>query len=131
MTGLQLTLDAYLAEGVADAKAEGLDASEATASAWAERIVYEAIVAIAPGQPLSMNDLREKLDDADVPAKPRPGLMRAACRDGLLVPYMIDVAGQTVQASIPSTGASASGAYVKVYRRTSATWSVPVPQAVA
>ena len=126
MNGLQGTLDAYLVEGATVAKNEALDAVEATASAWDARVVFAAIAAIAPGQPVSTNDLREQLDEAGVPVTPRPALMRAACRDGLLEPFMIFIAGQKVQAAIPSTGASARGAYVKLYRRTTSEWA-PTP----
>lgn len=124
MNGLQGTLDAYLLEGATAAKVDGIAAAAESVTSYEQGVVFDAIGARAPGALISTNTLREVLDDAEVAAGARSPMMRAACLAGLLEPHMIDIDGQRVHASVPSTGASAKGAYVKVYRRTAAAWSL-------
>jgi len=126
MNGLQLTLDSYLVEAAMDAKREGVAAAAESVTSFEQGVVFDAIGERAPGALISANTLREVLDGADVAAGSRSPMMRAACVAGLLEPHLIEVDGQQVHASVPSTGASAKGAYVKVYRRTSWAW-IPAP----
>lgn len=123
MNGQQLTLDGYFIEAATTAKLEGIAAAAEGATSLDEQVVFDAVGCRAPGEIVTVNTLREELDAAQVPAGARSPKLRAACLAGLLEPYMIDVAGQRVQASVPSTGKSAKGAGVKVYRRTASVWA--------
>jgi|GEM_PF-2965650 len=122
MNSQQLTLDGYYIEAAIEAKREGIAQAAELVTSFEQRVVFDAIGERAPGALISANTLREVLDGADVSAGSRSPMMRAACVAGLLKPHMIEVDGQQVHASVPSTGASAKGAYVKVYRRTTSTW---------
>ena len=73
---------------------------------------------IRPGERFTINRFRVVLDQAKVPEKQRAGLMRKACTDGFVEPVTTIVEGKTVHVGVPSTGASARGAYVKLYTRT-------------
>lgn len=71
------------------------------------------------GQLLSVNDLRLRLDGAEIPDSARGGLFAGAVKAGLLEPSMLpDGLGGAVPHRIPSTGTSAHKATVRVYRRT-------------
>ena len=124
MNGQQLTLDGYFIEAAIEAKREGLAQVEASSvTSLDEAVVFDAIACCAPGSTVTANTLRDELDGADVPANVRAPLMKAACKAGLLEPVMrTTVTGQMVHDSVPSTGKSAKGAHVKLYRRTSAAW---------
>jgi hypothetical protein len=82
-----------------------------------ETAFMRIVVALKPGTDLTFNSIRESVDAAKIPAKQRAGLMRRACADGLLEPVMLTVMGQAIHAKVPSTGATAHGAHVAVYRR--------------
>ena len=74
---------------------------------------FERILTLAPIE-FSSNDIRERLDLAQIPESTRGGLFNAALKAGWIVKKMT-VDGYP--ARIPSTGTSAHGAYVQVYRR--------------
>lgn len=123
MKSQKQTLDVYLVEGATTAKLEGIASAAQAVTSYEQGVVFDAIGSRAPGALISTNSLREVLDDAGVAVRARSPLMRSACFAGLLVPHMIDVDGQQVHASVPSTGATAKGAHVKVYRRTESVWA--------
>jgi hypothetical protein len=77
----------------------------------------DAVAAIAPGAEFSANDLRDTLDLAGVPDSRRGALMRAAVAAGLAELVMVEVRGRRRPFTEPSTGASAHGASINVYRR--------------
>jgi hypothetical protein len=74
---------------------------------------FERILTLAPIE-FSSNDIRERLDLAQIPESTRGALFNAALKAGWIVKKMT-VDGYP--ARIPSTGTSAHGAYVQVYRR--------------
>lgn len=83
-----------------------------------QRAAFRAIVeAIAPGTWFSINDVREQLDAAEIPAASRAHLFYAACKSGLIDPVMFSVGGQVVAHQVRSTGRSAHNARVNVYER--------------
>lgn len=75
------------------------------------------------GERISVNDLRPTLDEHGIPNRSRGGLFALAVSEGLLVPMEVQVGGRTYPVRIPSTGASAHAATVRVYeRRDGALW---------
>ena len=105
--------------------------STATKQAWQdvslldlleeERDAFTTIVCDLPaGTEFTVNDIRDRLDAAGVPVKARGGLFAKACRAGWIVAATITVHGQTYPKHKASTGESANGAMVRVYRRTAA-----------
>ena len=72
------------------------------------------------GAPFTVNDLRPYLDAADIPEKARGVLFNAACRRGVIERATVDVDGQRFLLSRPSSGESAKGHAVSVYRRRAA-----------
>ena len=80
------------------------------------RADFEAILALAPIE-FSSNDIRDRLDWADIPESARGGLFSAAIKAGLIVRKMT-VDGYP--ARIPSTGPSAHSAFVQIYVRRAA-----------
>lgn len=130
MNNTQLTLDGYYIEAALEAKREGLAAVEAAqVTSLDEYVVFDAIGFYTAGSLVTANTLRDELDAADVPANVRAPLMKAACKAGILEAVMrTTVTGQMVHESVPSTGKSAKGAHVKLYRRTATAW---VPRQMA
>jgi len=90
-------------------------------------VVLDAVGRRSPGTVMSLNTIREELDAAEVPASVRAGLMRRACEEQLLEPYMhtvtVDEHEVSIHLGIPSDGKSAKGAHVKLYRRTASKWA--------
>lgn len=84
-------------------------------------VVANAIRRIVPGTEFSINTLRAELDRAGFPDTDRQKAMRGACADGLcaVVKYWSEELGREVPKKVPSTGKSAHGASVAVYRRLS------------
>ena len=74
---------------------------------------FERILSCAPIE-FSSNDIRERLDLAQIPEVCRGGLFNAALKAGLIVKK---VTAEGIPWRIPSTGTSAHAAYVQVYRR--------------
>lgn len=70
--------------------------------------------------PFTVNDLRDRLDAADIPEKARGVLFNAACRRGVIERATVEVDGMTFLLSRPSSGESAKGHPIAVYRRRAA-----------
>lgn len=104
-------------EAAMEAKRDGQDVSLLDLMADDEDAFMDAVRALAPGAAFTANTLRPALDRAQVPESKRAALMRAACAKGLAEPVTFNVAGQEVAVKVPSTGRSAKGAYVCLYRR--------------
>ena len=96
----------------ADLKAEGQMRSLFAVSDTT-RQDFERILSLAPIE-FSSNDIRERLDLAQIPESTRGGLFNAALKAGWIVKKMTS---DGYPARIPSTGTSAHAAYVQVYRR--------------
>lgn len=75
------------------------------------------ITAFRPGAEFSANDIRAALDEKGVPEKSRAGLWAGACKAGLIEPVLRVYKGRPFPATETSTGASARGAQVRIYRR--------------
>lgn len=69
------------------------------------------------GERVSVNDVRSQLDAIGVPEKSRGGLFAKAVKAGLLRPLEVVVGARVYPVRIPSTGASAHNATVRVYER--------------
>lgn len=78
---------------------------------------FDVMRSIPPGTVLSINDIRGSLDAAGIPAAARGGMFAKAVKAGLLEPEVIEHAGHRIPVTVPSTGASAHAATVRVYRR--------------
>ncbi|EYR64658.1 hypothetical protein N866_07030 [Actinotalea ferrariae CF5-4] len=74
-------------------------------------------VAVRPGAEFTVNDVREELDDAEIPDRARGGLFAKAVKAGLIRPVVLDVDGERVPKTRASTGATANAARVRVYLR--------------
>ena len=72
------------------------------------------------GVPFTANDLRPHLDAADIPDKARGQLFNAACRRGVIERATVDLDGTRYLLSRPSSGESAKGHPIAVYRRRAA-----------
>lgn len=84
-----------------------------------DRAIFDRIItAYPPGTELSINDVRDQLDEAGVPVKARGGLFSRAVHAGLLEPRVVVIGGQRVHVTVPSTGESAHHAHVRIYTRT-------------
>ena len=105
--------------------------AQATKAQWQEsslldltagtEAAFMGIVADVPtGALFTVNDIRHRLDAADVPARARGGLFHRACARGLIRAVDITVYGQRFPRTRPSTGKSAHYAQVRLYRRTGA-----------
>jgi hypothetical protein len=78
------------------------------------------IESIPPRTRFTVNDIRHRLDAADVPNAARGGLISAAKAAGLIELSTISAWGRHYPERVPSTGGSAKRATVCVYRRTGA-----------
>jgi hypothetical protein len=96
----------------ADLKAQGQQMS-----LWCQsdqtRADFERILTLAPIE-FSSNDIRERMEWADIPESARGGLFSAAIKAGLIVRKMT---ADGPPWRIPSTDPKTHGAYVQVYRR--------------
>jgi hypothetical protein len=79
-----------------------------------------AVGAVRAGTEFSVNLIRRQLDDAMVPAAARAALFDLAVGAGLLDRVWVTAPGRRLAVVEPSTGRSAKGARVRVYRRTPA-----------
>lgn len=75
------------------------------------------IESIPSGRRFTVNDLRDRLDAANIPASARGGLFARASRLGLIEPVRITAWGVTADVYVASTGDTAHAATVRVYRR--------------
>lgn len=83
----------------------------------ADAAFLAVIESIPAGRRFSVNDLRHRLDAVEVPDRRRGALFHAAITAGLIEPVTVNTWGTDHPLRIPSTGASANGATVRVYRR--------------
>lgn len=70
-----------------------------------------------PGDRVSVNTLRTRLDDLGIPARDRGALFSYAVRAGLLQPLWVEAGGVRVRAVESSTGGTAHHAQVRIYER--------------
>lgn len=77
----------------------------------------EVIREVRPGAEFTVNDVRDRLDAAEIPDKARGGLFAKAAKAGLIRPVVLDVDGERVPKTRASTGATANAARVRVYLR--------------
>jgi hypothetical protein len=78
-----------------------------------------AIADVAAGTEFSVNLVRVRLDNAGIPTTPRAGLFDRAVAAELIEPVNAVVGNRILAVTEPSTGRTARGARVRVYRRTS------------
>lgn len=90
-----------------------LDFTEATPAQRFMRIIAE----LPPRTRFTVNDLRDRLDAAEVPNRKRGGLMFAAEQARLIEAVTVSAWGVDYPVRVPSTGSSAKRATVRVYRR--------------
>lgn len=86
----------------------------------AEAAFMGVIESIPVGCRFSVNDLRDRLDAIGIEAGHRGGLFNRAIAAGLCRSVRVSAWGVTYDVRIPSTGPSAHGATVRMYRRTAA-----------
>lgn len=77
-----------------------------------------AIASVHAGTEFSVNLVRAKLDAANVPTVARAGLFDKAVAAKLIEPVWFVGGGRRLPVVEPSTGRTARGARVRVYRRT-------------
>jgi hypothetical protein len=75
------------------------------------------ITDIPPRSRFTVNDLRPRLDAAEIPNRQRGRLMLAAQAAQLIEPVTVSAWGQDYDVRVRSTGASAKRATVRVFRR--------------
>ncbi|MEN1976874.1 hypothetical protein [Cellulomonas olei] len=75
------------------------------------------VESIPPRTRFTVNDIRHRLDAADVPERLRGGLMHAAKMAGLIESVTVSAWGQDYEVRVRSTGETAHRATVRVYRR--------------
>ena len=101
------------------AKTHGQKQSTDPLSDTTRREFLRIIADLPAGSRFTANTIRQQLDDAGIPDRSRAGMFAGACTAGLCRPEMVDVDGVgEVPVSVPSTGAFAHRAMVRVYRRT-------------
>lgn len=82
---------------------------------------FDRVLATIPtGRLVTANTLRDLMDAAGIPAAARGPLLGAACRRGVLDAASVVIDGEVYGLTRASTGESAKGAGVKVYRRRAA-----------
>lgn len=80
---------------------------------------FAAIIAsIPPGRRFTVNDLRSRLDAADIPPRQRGGLFNRAIAAHQIEAVTVSAWGVDYDVRVPSTGGTANRATVRVYRRT-------------
>lgn len=78
-------------------------------------VLRQSIRALPPLSTVTVNDLRDDLDRAQVPTRLRGRMFRQAVDDGLLAPLEVIRGTRTWKAFESSTGKSAHAAQVRVY----------------
>ncbi|HUX72034.1 MAG TPA: hypothetical protein VMV41_16060, partial [Cellulomonadaceae bacterium] len=103
--------------------------SAATARQWQDAslldlttetvVAFLAIITSIPaGRRFTVNDLRSRLDAADVPARQRGGLFNRALAAGLIEAVKVSAWGVDYDVRVASTSEKTHRATVRVYRRT-------------
>jgi len=128
--GTQVASTSTTPQKAAQRKNEGQARSLWDATASDVDAVRAAIEKIPAGELFSANDLRDALDAAGIEPKKRAGLIKEAVADGLAAPLTWRFRGDELPYKVPSTGETANGASVVLYRRASAT-PIPPPVEVA
>lgn len=100
-----------------DEKTEGQARSLRRVDTEAVRTFLAWIRQLPAGTHVSVNDMRPVLDRHKIPTSARGGLFRRAVAEELLDPLEMTAGQYTVPVKVPSTGRSAHGAGVVVYRR--------------
>jgi hypothetical protein len=90
-----------------------LDFTEDTPAQRFMRMITE----LPPRTRFTVNDLRDRLDAAEVPNRLRGGLMSAAVAAHLIEAVTVAAWNVDYPVRVPSTGLSAKRATVRVYRR--------------
>ena len=101
-----------------EAGAQGRARSVQTCTDEQVAATLRAIAAVRAGTESSVNLVRQQLDDAHVPTVARAGLFAEAVATGLIEPVSAVAGGRVLAVTEPSTGRTARGARVRVYRRT-------------
>lgn len=83
---------------------------------------FDRVLATIPaGREFDANEIRDLMDAAGIPAQSRGPLLNRACSRGLIEwVTTVRANGQVAYLTVPSTGESAKGAKVAVYRRCAA-----------
>lgn len=100
------------------AKVEGQDQSLFDVDAEQVGSFLSVIAQVPAGTLFSVNRVRSRLDDLQVPEKARAALFLRAVKARLIVPVFTETALGRQQITEPSTGTSARHAHVRVYTRT-------------
>lgn len=104
---------------IQDAKRDGIQRtmSDATADEW--EVFLAAVRTIDFVTEFSINDIRNLLERGGVDLSHSSGFFRTACSEGHIEPVTRHDArlGKDVHEKVPSTGMSAKGAHVGLYRR--------------
>jgi hypothetical protein len=79
----------------------------------------QIVESIPAGRTFTVNDLRDRLDAADVPPAQRGALFTNACRAELIEPVRLTAWGRTTDVYVASSGTTAHKARVRLYRRVS------------
>ncbi len=82
-----------------------------------EAAFMTVIASVPVGRKFTVNDVRRRLDAAEVPAGQRGGLFNRAIAAGLILPVKVSAWGVDYDVRVPSTGETAHAATVRVYRR--------------
>ncbi|WP_159794510.1 hypothetical protein [Puerhibacterium puerhi] len=109
------SMPAATAAGVRARRYAGTACTDAQVAAF-----MAAVGAVRPGTEFSVNLIRRQLDEAFVPTSARSRLFDRAVAAGLIEPVTDIVRGRRQAAYEPSTGRTAKGARVRIYRRTPA-----------
>lgn len=99
-------------------KVEGQEQSLFDVDAEQVGSFLNVIAQVPTGTLFSVNRVRSRLDELDVPEKARAGLFRRAIAARLIVPVYTDTPLGRQQITEPSTGETAHHAHVRVYTRT-------------
>jgi hypothetical protein len=100
-----------------DEKTEGQTRSGSRVPEEKVQAFFDSLRAIPVGADVSVNEVRDRLDELAIPTVARAGLFyRAAC-EGLIEALTLEYAGYATPVKVPSTGRTAHRALVQVYRR--------------
>lgn len=100
-----------------DEKTEGQTRSARRVPEEKAQAFLDVIRARPAGDLFSVNDVRSRLDDLEIPPAARAGLFYRAVCEELLYPLEVTVRGFAVPLQVPSTGRSAHRARVQLYER--------------